>query len=228
LPGGIRARGLWGWIEKGGAVLARTGRAITFISIQENQNSMGSIRVFIHVTVDGYFSGPDGEMDWFQSIHDDEWKRFSDENAGSGHSTLMFGHTTYEIMKNFWPTPMAMQMNTKMATIMRNSPKIVFSKTLETPEDDGAWKNVRVFHAVSPREIEELRNTEDIVILGSGTIVQQLTNLGLIDEYMLVVVPVVLGKGRPLFKDVHRKNLKLHDVRHFKSGIVLLTYRSQE
>jgi dihydrofolate reductase len=208
--------------------LAKTGRAITFIRIQENQNTMGSIRVFIHVTVDGYFSGPEGEMDWFQSIHDEEWKRFSEENAGSGQSTLMFGHTTYEIMKNFWPTPMAMQMDPKMATVMRNSPKIVFSKTLETPEDDGAWKNVRVFHAVNPREIEALRNKEEIVILGSGTIVQQLTDLGLIDEYMLVVVPVVLGKGRPLFKDVHRKNLKLHDVRHFKSGIVLLTYRSQD
>jgi dihydrofolate reductase len=188
---------------------------------------MGSIRVFNHVTVDGYFSGPDGEMDWFQSIHDEEWKRFAGENAGSVKGTLMFGHTTYEIMKSFWPTPLAMQIDPKMTAIMRNSPKIVFSKILGTPKDEETWKNVRVFRTINPRGIEELRDKEEIVILGSGTVVQQLTDLGLIDEYMLVVVPVVLGKGRPLFKDVHRKNLALHDVRHFKSGIVLLTYRTQ-
>ena len=188
---------------------------------------MGSIRVFNHVSVDGYFSGPAGEMDWFQSIHDREWKRFSEENAGSAPVTLMFGHTTYEIMKSFWPTPLAMQSDPKMTAILRTSPKIVFSKTLKTPKDEETWKNVRVFRSINPREIEELRDREDIVILGSGTVVQQLTNLGLIDEYMLVVVPVVLGKGRPLFKDVHRKNLELVDVRHFKSGIVLLTYRAR-
>jgi dihydrofolate reductase len=198
-----------------------------FIIITENQNSMGSIRVFNHVTVDGYFSGPGGEMDWFQSIHDEEWKRFSEENAGSAPVTLMFGHTTYEIMKSFWPTPMAVQLSPKMAMILRNSPKIVFSKTLKTPEDQGTWKNVRVFPTISPREIEEIKDREDILILGSGTVVQQLTDFGLIDEYTLVVVPVILGKGRSLFKDVHRKNLELHEVRHFRSGIVLLTYRPQ-
>jgi dihydrofolate reductase len=188
---------------------------------------MGSIRVFNHVTVDGYFSGPDGEMDWFQSVHDEEWKRFAEENAGSAHGTLMFGHTTYEIMKSFWPTPAAMQIDPKMTAILRTSPKIVFSKTLETPEDEETWKNIRVLRTIDPREIEELRKKEDIMILGSGTVVQQLTDLGLIDEYMLVVVPVALGKGRPLFKDVHRKNLAFADVRHFKSGIVLLTYRAR-
>jgi dihydrofolate reductase len=216
--------------EQGGIIeigFAKTGRVVIIISVQENRDCMGSIGVFNHVSVDGYFSGPTGEMDWFQSIHDEEWKKFSEENAGSAPATLMFGHTTYEIMKSFWPTPMAMQISPKMAAILRNSKKIVFSKTLRAPEDEGTWKNVRVFPAINPREIEELKEVEDILILGSGTVVRQLTDLGLIDEYTLVVVPVILGKGRPLFQDVHRKNLKLHDIRHFKSGIVLLKYRPQ-
>jgi dihydrofolate reductase len=191
----------------------------------EDRSSMGSIRVFNHVTVDGYFSGPDGEMDWFQSIHDEEWKRFSNENAGSANATLMFGRTTYEIMKSFWPNPLAMQIDPKMTTMMRNSKKIVFSTTLKKPQDEETWKNVRVFPAIDPRGIKELRTREEIMIIGSGTIVRQLTDLGLIDEYLLVLVPVILGRGRPLFLDVHRKNLELQDVRHFKSGIVLLTYR---
>jgi len=188
---------------------------------------MGSIRVFDHVTVDGYFSGPDGEMDWFQSIHDDEWKRFSDENAGSANATLMFGHTTYEIMKSFWPTQTAMQIDPKMTIMMRNSKKIVFSRTLQQPQDEETWKNVRVVSAIDPLMLKELKQREEIMILGSGTIVRQLTDLGLIDEYLLVLVPVILGRGRPLFKDVHRKNLELQDIRHFNSGIVLLTYRPQ-
>ncbi len=190
---------------------------------------MGSIGVFNHVSVDGYFSGPAGEMDWFQGIHDEEWQRYSEENAGSAPVTLMFGRTTYGIMRSFWPTPAAMQLSPAMAGIMRNSRKIVFSKTMETPGDEETWKDVRVFPAIDYGLIRKLKEQEDILILGSGTVVQQLTDLGLIDEYTLVVVPVILGKGRPLFRDVHRKKLELADARHFrKSGIVQLKYRPRK
>lgn len=203
-------------------------KSSSFINVPRNRDSMGSIRVFNHVTVDGYFSGPSGEMDWFQSLHDEEWKRFSEKTAGSAKSTLMFGHTTYELMKSFWPTPMAMQADPAMTRVMRESPKIVFSTTMKKPDDEETWKNVRVFPRIDRRTIEDLKDKEDLMILGSGTIVQQLTDLGLIDEYMLVLVPVILGNGRPLFKDVRQKTLDLQDVNRFPSGIVLLTYRPKK
>jgi len=74
-------------------------------------------------------------------------------------------------------------------------------------------------------ELRNLKREEDITILGSGTIVQQLANLGLIDEYALIVVPIILGEGKPLFKDVRKTNLRLVEQRAFRNGIVLLRYQ---
>jgi dihydrofolate reductase len=187
---------------------------------------MKKISVFNHVTVDGIFAGPNGEIDWFQAIHDDEWNRYAQEHADYSRNTLMFGHTTYEMMKSWWSSPAAMQMDPQMADVMNNSPKIVYSRRLEEVEDEPNWKNTRVFPNIDPGEIRNLKQKEDITILGSGTIVQQLANLGLIDEYSLVVVPVILGEGKPLFKDVHKTDLRLVEQKAFKSGIVLLHYQA--
>ncbi|MEJ2555924.1 MAG: dihydrofolate reductase family protein [Anaerolineae bacterium] len=187
---------------------------------------MKKISVFNHVSVDGLFAGPNGEIDWFQAVHDDEWDRYAQEHADLSRNTLMFGHTTYEMMKSWWPTPAAMQMDPDMAEVMNNSPKIVFSRRLKAAEDEPNWKNTRVFHQIDQGEIQNLRRKEDITILGSGTIVQQLANLGLIDEYSLVVVPIILGEGKPLFKDVHTTNLRLVEQRAFRNGIVLLRYQA--
>ncbi len=89
---------------------------------------MRKISVFNHVTVDGFFAGPNGEIDWFKEIKkDDEWEKYTHGQAKSG-SALMFGHTTYEMMKSYWPTPDAIKNNPDMAKVVNNSPKIVFSK----------------------------------------------------------------------------------------------------
>jgi len=186
---------------------------------------MQKISVFNHVTVDGLFAGPNGESDWFQAIHDDEWNRYAQEHADLSRNTLMFGHTTYKLMKNRWTTPAAQQMDPDMAEVMNNSPKIVFSKRLKNAKDEPDWKNIRVFHNIDPDEIQMLKRKENITVLGSGTIVQQLANLGLIDEYALVVIPIILGKGKPLFKGVDKTNLKLVERRAFRHGIVLLRYQ---
>jgi dihydrofolate reductase len=129
------------------------------------------------------------------------------------------------MMKSWWPTPAAMQMDPHMAEVMNNSPKIVFSKRLKSANNEPNWKNIRVFHHIDPDEIRTLKRKENITILGSGTIVQQLANLGLIDEYSLVVVPIILGRGKPLFKGVDETNLKLVEERAFGNGIVLLRYQ---
>lgn len=186
---------------------------------------MGRIAAFSHITADGFFTGPDGEIDWFQSVHDDEWNRYTQEHANLSRNTLMFGHTTYEMMMGWWPTPAAAQMDPKMAEVMITSPKIVFSKTLASVKETPNWKDIRLFHEIELEEIAALKRREDITILGSGTIVQQLTNLGLIDEYALVVVPVILGSGKRLLKDVKKTTLKLLEARAFGNGIVLLRYQ---
>lgn len=183
---------------------------------------MKRMTVFNHVTVDGFFAGPNGEIDWFKAIRkDDEWDKYTHEQAKSSGSALMFGHTTYEMMKSFWPTPEAIKSDPDMANIVNSSPKIVFSKTLQNVEEGPNWKNIRLFHEIRPEEILKLKEKEDITILGSGTIVQQLANHGLIDQYTLVIVPIILGVGKLLFKDVKQQNLKLQKARAFKNGIVL-------
>lgn len=184
---------------------------------------MKKISVFNHVSVDGFFAGPNEEIDWFQAAHDDEWNRFSQEHANFSHNTLMFGRTTYDMMKSWWPTPAGMQMDPHMAHIMNYSPKIVFSTSLKSVEDEPNWKNTRVLHHMDQDEVRNL--DEEITILGSGSIVQQLTDLRLIYEYTLVVIPIVLGMGKLLFNDVHRINLNLVEHRAFRNGIVLLRYQ---
>ncbi len=186
---------------------------------------MRKIAVFNHVTIDGFFAGPKVEIEWFKVIKkDDEWDKYTHGQAKSG-STLMFGHTTYEMMKSYWPTPDAIKSDPGMAKVVNNNPKIVISRTLESVEEGPNWKNIRILNEIRPEEILKLKQKENITIMGSGTIVQQLANFGLIDEYSLVAVPVILGAGKPLFKDVRKMNLKLLEARAFKNGIVLLRYQ---
>ena len=104
-----------------------------------------------------------------------------------------------------------------------------FSKNLDAVTDGPIWKNVTVLRDIIPEEIAKLKamDGKDIAIFGSGTIVQQLTNLHLIDEYRLMINPLILGQGKPLFKDVtSRIDLQLLSSTQFKNGNVLLTYQS--
>ncbi len=189
---------------------------------------MAKIGVFNFVSLDGFFAGPNGEIDWFKSIgKDDEYERYT-QGQSSGGSTLLFGRTTYEMMKSYWPTEAAIQNDPHMAATLNDSPKIVFSKTLRSVEEGPHWKNVRLLHEIDPVEIRKLKEPAGggMTLLGSGSIVQQLANLDLIDEVQLIVVPMVLGAGKPLFEGVHRRNLKLLEARAFKNGITSLRYQS--
>ena len=185
---------------------------------------MNSIGAFIHVTVDGFFAGPNGEIDWFKSIRkDDEFEKRNHQQAQS-KSTLLMGRTTYQMMKSYWPTPDAQKNDPGMARVMIESPKVVFSKTMEKVEDAPNWKNVTVVRDIDRDAILALKEKTPLTILGSGTIVQQLSNLGLVDEYQIIVVPIVLGAGKLLFKDVRTMDLALRESKSFKNGIVVNTY----
>jgi len=188
---------------------------------------MRKIGVVNFMSLDGFFAGPKGEIDWFNSIRkDDEFARYNREHARSG-GALIFGRTTYEMMKNYWPTPEAIKDDPDMAGVLDNTPKIVFSKTLPGVLEGPNWKNIRLFHEINREEIMKLKEEsgKDMVILGSGTIVQQFANLGLIDGYSLMIVPVVLGEGKPLLKDIKKMDLELLEAKAFKNGVVLLNYR---
>ena len=136
----------------------------------------------------------------------------------------MMGRTTYEMLKIYWPTQEAIKSDPEMAKVMDHSPKIVFSKTLKKIEEGPNWKNIRIVHDIDRKQILKMKEKDDFTILGSGSIVQQLANLGLIDGYQLLVVPIVLGAGKQLFKDVRKTDMKLVEEKSFRNGIVAVKY----
>ncbi len=171
------------------------------------------------VSVDGFFAGPNGEIDWHNV--DEEFNTFAIEQLDSV-DTLVFGRVTYELMASYWPTAEALKDDSVVAAKMNALPKIVFSKTLEKVE----WNNSRLAKNDVVEEISQLKkeNGRDIVIFGSGTVVSVLAEAGLIDEYRLIINPVALGKGKSLFAGAHEFKLKLLDTKQFRSGNVLLKY----
>jgi dihydrofolate reductase len=139
----------------------------------------------------------------------------------------VFGRTTYELMKSYWPTPAGMARDPRMARVVSDSPKVVFSKTLKTAAEGPHWKNITLLHEIDPAAIKKLRAqaSTGFTILGSGSIVRQMANHGLIDEYGLAIVPIVLGAGKRLFEGVEGTELKLLEARSFKNGLSLLRYK---
>src|SRR5688572_26495352 len=114
---------------------------------------MKKVGVFIHLSIDDLFAGPNGEIDWFKAMKKDEEYENYTHSQTKADSVLVFGRTTYEMMKSYWPTPEAIQADPAMAELMNNSPKIVFSKTLQRAEAGPHWKNVKLFHQLEPREM---------------------------------------------------------------------------
>ncbi len=182
---------------------------------------MRKVIVFNQVSLDGYFTDEKGDMSWAHR-QDPEWLEFVNGNAKGGGEAL-FGRKTYELMASYWPTPMAMQQAPIVAKAMNAMPKVVFSKKMKKAD----WSNTRVVNDGLAAEVRKMKKASgpDIVIMGSGSIVSQLAQEGLIDEYQIVVNPIVLGNGRTLFEGVKNKiDLKLIKTRTFKNGNVLLTY----
>jgi dihydrofolate reductase len=179
--------------------------------------------VFNHVSLDGFFVDGTGSMRWAKSSADDaEWNAFVEGNA-KGEGTLLFGRVTYDLMANYWPTPMADQHFPAVAARMNSLPKVVFSRTM----DKAAWNNTKLMKGDLADEVRKMKQEpgEGITILGSGSIVSQLAQAGLIDEYQFVVNPIILGKGRTMFDGVKDKlNLKLTNTRAFGNGNVYACY----
>ncbi|MGC1456405.1 MAG: dihydrofolate reductase family protein [Nitrospirota bacterium] len=181
---------------------------------------MSKLTVFNLVTLDGYFTGMGGDISWHNV--DQEFQELAKDASNSGN-TLLFGRVTYELMASYWPTPEAIKNDPIVARGMNSATKIVFSRTLNTV----GWSNTRLVKNGMLSEIQRLKKDsgKDLIVLGSGSIVSQLAEERLIDEYQILLNPVVIGKGRTMFEDVKdRFSLKLTKSRVFGNGNVLLHY----
>lgn len=185
---------------------------------------MRKISVFNFVTLDGYFEGPNRDISWAQ--HDAEGDDYSVEGLKSG-ATLLFGRVTYELMSTYWPTPLALKNSPVVAEGMNNADKIVFSRTMKQAD----WKNTKLMQDNIVKEMKKMKQMpgKDMTVLGSGSILTQFAQHGLIDEYQILVEPVVLGAGTPLLKGLEpRLDLRLTSTRKFKNGSVLLVYQPMQ
>src|SRR5438874_10925942 len=186
---------------------------------------MRKVIVTMWVTLDGFIAGPNDDMSWVRV--DDAMGTYED-NLVSSADTLLLGRVTYQSFAGSWPyvpdNPHASEGEKEYARKLNAMRKIVFSKTLPTVE----WNNSSLMKEVLPEAITKLKQEpgREMLIYGSASIVRTLTNHGLIDEYQLLVHPVVLGSGKPLFQDIRdRRKLQLVKTKTFSSGVVGLYYQ---
>jgi dihydrofolate reductase len=189
----------------------------------------------LSVTLDGFIEGPNGELDWAMADDEESWKEAFE--LCDTVDTCVLGRVMYPGYEQYWlavlanpgrPLPFSGQPATKSeiayARWADKVPHIVLSTTL----DKVAWKTTRIVRDVD--EIRKLKNQagRNIYVVGGATLVSSLMNMGLIDELRLNVHPLILGGGKPLFKDVKQRHpLQLTRVKQFGSGKVMLTYGVQ-
>lgn len=185
---------------------------------------MRKIVMMNRISLDGYFAGPNGEIDWF--IHDSEVDRFA--HTLMHPDTLLMGRLTYQMFEASWVPvfndPNASEHARILATELTNMTKIVFSNSL----DAVTWDNSQLVAGDIIPAVKQQKSGEgaDIAIFGSGTIVQQLAKHDLIDEYIIILTPAIMGAGQFLFEGFDTTNFDLLQTQRFDSGNVVLHYRS--
>jgi dihydrofolate reductase len=200
---------------------------------------MRKIITFDHVTADGYFATTDGTLDWV--VADEQASQWAMKRSGEIDAVL-FGRKTYEMFAAFWPDAYEQskrgaipeaphgpgrpsEFTRDIATFLHRVRKVVYSRTLKSP----TWNNTHVVRELDPRDVEKLKREAGggIMIFGSGSIASALTRNRLIDEYQLLVSPIVLGTGRKLIDGVPGRPVELVEVKPFDSGVVLMRYTAK-
>ena len=175
-------------------------------------------RLFAHVFVslDGFIEGPDPELNWF--VTDEEVEEHI-ENVLDSIDAMIYGRAAYLSMVTYWPSATG-----RFAHKMHEIPKIILSNTLKKVE----WNNATLIKDNAAEEIAKLKQQsgKDLVVFGGAGVISSLTKMGLIDEYHLLINPILLGRGKPLFKENKLALMTLLDTRTFPCGDVLLKYRS--
>ena len=180
---------------------------------------MRKLRVFESISIDGYFTAPDGDMSFAHAGRGDaEFASWVSDNASSG-GALLFGRKTYEMMAAFWPSPMAAEQMPRVAAGMNAAKKYVVSHGL-----DPKWQNTERLSGDLATAVRKLKESPgpDVTILGSGSVVAQLGEARLVDEYQFVIIPTALGAGRSIFSKP--QPLQLLSQRAFKCGNVVVSY----
>jgi len=176
------------------------------------------------MSLDGYFTDSQNQIDWFPKFEDEDFAWSHDILTRA--DLLVFGRTTFEEFSRFFPTVDAVSAgwDPYIPKKLNELPKLIFSTTMK----EATWKPSIIIRTDPAREIARLKKQpgEDIVVIGSGTIVANLVRAGLVDEFRLRVIPVILGSGKLLFKDqAGQRQLKLIESKTFKSGVQALCYR---
>ncbi len=191
---------------------------------QATQTPKRKVISLMHVSLDGFVAGPNGELEW--AIVDEEAYKNVAELLTT-IDTAIYGRVTYQMMESYWPTVPANPASTpddiQHAHWVENVHKIVFSRTLEGV----TWHNTRLVQERIAEETARLKDLpgKDLMIFGSPSVVHTLTQHGVIDEYWLFLNPIVLGSGTPLFMgNMDEIALELLDTRRFRSGVVRLRY----
>jgi dihydrofolate reductase len=182
---------------------------------------MRTLASFIFTSLDGFYEGPNGEIDWpaIDKDFDDFAIRQLDEA-----DTLGFGRATYEHMAAYWPTEQARANDPAITSRMNGKPKLVFSTTLT----EASWPGTTLVRGEATERVPAIKAAAggELLVIGSAHLTANLAQAGLLDELRIMVCPIVLGQGRSLFEDLkNRVSLKLLRVRQFDSGNLVLSYR---
>ena len=191
---------------------------------------MRKVILSMQMTLDGFSTGPNDEMDYlppfgnemmWKDLHEEMWKNLE------AADTFILGRRTYQIWEKYWPAaannPQSTESDRRFSRFAVEAKKVVVSSTLDRVE----WKNTTLIKDNIADEIQKLKQQpgKNLIVAGGATVAQTFAKLGLIDEYLIVVHPVILGKGKLLLKDLNfRQNLKLIGTRTFNSGAVELNY----
>ncbi len=181
---------------------------------------MGKVIVFNLMSINGVFEAADPTLDWFNI--DDEFNEFA-LNQLRSVDILLFGRQTYDGMYAYWTSDDASDNNPEFAKLMNTKKKIVFSKKMEKPQ----WEHTTVIKDNIKQQIHQLKDKEkkDLIIFGSADLVSTFLKLELIDEIRIMISPIILGSGKPLFKEIQDNiRLKLMESRVLNSGNILLNY----
>lgn len=181
---------------------------------------MRKLTVFNFITLNGFYKGMYEDISWHR--HDQEEDEFA-INALHHDHILLFGRTTYDMMAGYWSSPKARRENPEMADSMNKAEKVVFSRTL----DKAVWYNTTLIKDDIVNVIKKMKRLpgKDLTILGSGNIVSQFAEAEIIDQYQIMINPIAIGSGVPIFQNIiNHLHLHLVDTKVFKNGSVLLTY----
>ena len=182
---------------------------------------MRTMAAFIFTSLDGFYEGPNGELDW--SNVDAEFNEFALRQLDEA-GTLCFGRATYEHMAAYWPTEQARANDPAMPSRMNDKEKLVFSTTLT----DANWSGTTVMRGQATEQVPTIQAApgKELLVIGSAHLTANLAQAGVLDELRIMIFPILLGQGRSLFEDLQdRVSLTLLRVRQFDSGNILLTYR---